>query len=291
MNPWAEDAFFFENDGSKLYGLIHSPERRSEPGGADAPRGVLVCHPFAEEKAVAHRVLTDFARMLCARGYHVMRFDCRGCGDSEGEAADVTIDSQLSDIGCALDEFRRRTGVARPCLLGVRLGATMAALRAAGDEEVGSLILWEPIVHGKLYVDKIIRLQVMANRELGSPEATRGDLVDAMRAQGTAEVVGYEMSAACFDALSSLDLASLIGGFHGEALIMAINKRGRKGRELQTLQQAYEAAGIRTELGSVSEQTFWSDPADPFRELAFWREHDDLFETSHAWLDAQSGVG
>ena len=131
MNPWAEDAFLFESDGSKLFALLHSPEPANAlPAEDGGRRGVVICHPFVEEKAVAHRVLTDFARALCRRGYHVLRFDCRGCGDSEGDSHDVSLSSQLEDIGSAIQELSARAEVTRPSLFGLRLGATLAALRA-----------------------------------------------------------------------------------------------------------------------------------------------------------------
>lgn len=290
MAEHAEDAFLFENDGSRLFALLHSPRPDSALLARDGGRrGVVVCHPFAEEKAVAHRVLTDFARALCRRGYYVLRFDCRGCGDSEGDSHDVSLGSQLEDIGSAIEEIGARVGVLRPSLFGLRLGATLAALRAAEDERVDSLVLWEPIVDTRSYLNKMLRLQAMANREFGSPAITREDLIRDMRATGTVDVVGYGLSARCFDELSTLDLPARVGTYEGDALIMAIQKRERKRRELQVLVRAYLKSGARADFENVLEQTFWNDPGNPFRELASWRGHEKLFDRSIDWLDARQG--
>ena len=87
-----EEAFFFENQGERLFGILHTP---ADPSKGD---GIVFCDPYGEEKHFARRVLANFARRVCAEGFHVLRFDYRGNGDSQGELEAVTPASQLSDI-------------------------------------------------------------------------------------------------------------------------------------------------------------------------------------------------
>jgi hypothetical protein len=78
-----------------------------------------------------------------------------------------------------------------------------------------------------------------------------------------------------------------VGTYAGDALIVAIHKRERKRRELQALGQAYLDGGARADLQNVLEPNFWTDPGDPFRELASWQGHENLFARSIDWLDAR----
>ena len=45
-----------------------------------------MCHPLGEEKLWAHRVFVSLARDLANAGFVVLRFDCRGEGDSDRDA-------------------------------------------------------------------------------------------------------------------------------------------------------------------------------------------------------------
>jgi pimeloyl-ACP methyl ester carboxylesterase len=66
----------------------------------------------------------------------VLRFDFRGCGDSEGDEAVAGTDAWRDDIGTAVEELKRRAGAARVALAGLRLGGTLAAQAAAGRDDV-----------------------------------------------------------------------------------------------------------------------------------------------------------
>src|SRR5690606_39670222 len=50
---------------------------------------VLMCAPFLEERLFCRRVLRNLALSLADAGWHVLRFDSAGEGDSEGELFDV----------------------------------------------------------------------------------------------------------------------------------------------------------------------------------------------------------
>jgi exosortase A-associated hydrolase 2 len=279
----AGQAFYFENKGSSVFAFLHNPN-------ADAQQirdtAVLFCHPFAEEKAVSHRILFDFATTLCQQGFPVLRFDYRCCGDSEGEFNELTLSGQLSDIRRATDIVFEHTGANHLCLFGLRLGGTFAALAAEDEPRVQALILWEPILRGRDYLDQFLRLQVVAdNKEQGSI-GTRKGLIDKMKQDGYVDILGYEISAHFFEELSKVDLLSSIGHFRGAIQVAAINKRGRARDELQALVAKYIAHGAHGQSAAVADTPFWNDPNNPWRELAFWHNHDSLFQQSIEWLKA-----
>jgi uncharacterized protein len=179
-----EEPFFFAGTGGELFAVLHRP--------AAAPiGGFAFCHPFGEEKLWTHRVFVTFARELTRRGYAVLRFDCRGNGDSAGEFKDASIDTALEDIGSAIAELRARSGVDKVSLLGLRLGATLAAVTAERRPDIDTLVLWAPIADGARYAQELLRInmttQLAVFREIREDRAA---LVEGMRQGRTANVDG-----------------------------------------------------------------------------------------------------
>ena len=64
--------------GSPLFGCYHPPD------GAARRSGVVLCYPFGQEYVRAHRAFRLLANRLASVGFHVLRFDYHGCGDSSG---------------------------------------------------------------------------------------------------------------------------------------------------------------------------------------------------------------
>jgi uncharacterized protein len=99
--------------------------------------------------------LRRLATNLSLAGHHVLRFDYFGVGDSAGEGEDGDLDGWYSDIEMAVDELLEMTRNSRVCLLGMRLGATLAANFAKSRKEVDSLVLWDPVFAGREYLDEV----------------------------------------------------------------------------------------------------------------------------------------
>ena len=88
-------------------------------------------------------------------------------------------------------------------LLGLRLGATLAATAAESRPDVDRLVLWAPIVDGARYAQDLLRInittQLAVYREVREDRAA---LVEAMRAGQTANVDGYEVGIAMYEGLT-----------------------------------------------------------------------------------------
>ena len=125
-----------------LYGVHHAP-RGSTPRSA----GVVLCYPFAQEYMRAHRAFRQLALLLSAQGFHVLRFDYTGTGDSSGEPADMSLSRWDEDLRVAVEELMDTAAVDDVWVVGLRLGGALAA-RAASHPSVGGVVLWDPIVSG-----------------------------------------------------------------------------------------------------------------------------------------------
>ncbi len=197
-----ETPFFFASGGFNLFGVLHSPEvaKRRLP--------YLFCPSFGEEKLWAHLVYVNFARELASRGHPVLRFDYRGTGDSDGDFEDSTVETYLADIRCAIDVLVDRVGASMDVgLLGLRFGATLAALTAESVAEVRQLVMWSPVVDGAAYMQELLRvnlaMQMAMYREV---RQGREALIQAMAQGQNANVDGYEIAEAMFKQVSSIQL-------------------------------------------------------------------------------------
>lgn len=165
---------------------------------------MLLCNPFGEEAARSHRTLRVLASQLERAGYAALRFDYRGTGDSWGDGADATIDQWLEDIAVAADELRRASAVDKLVLIGLRLGATLAALATArGVVRARHLIAWDPVVRGAGYLAELTaQHRAYLTEELGA--AWRPPIDDGP----PREAVGAPLGRALVDELTALDLAA-----------------------------------------------------------------------------------
>lgn len=191
MNP-----VFFGDNTALLYGIHHPPKVE----GRDA--GVVLCSPFGQEYMRAHRAMRQLALLLTRKGYHVLRFDYLGTGDSSGELHEVSADQWVANVGQAIDELRELTGVSAVSVVGLRLGALLASQACAGREDIERLVLWDPISSGESYEAELQReIAAEGPREYS---AHSGNAIDA---DGTMHYNGYSMSARFREALRKLELA------------------------------------------------------------------------------------
>jgi alpha-beta hydrolase superfamily lysophospholipase len=193
--------FYFISGDNQLFGWLHSPV-----APLASTVGVVICAPFGYELICAHRSIREFAEAIAAAGIPAMRFDYSGCGDSAeiDESADQ-VALWTRDVIAAIRELRQLTGVERVCLLGIRLGAMLAALAAAECRAVDSLILVGPIVSGRRYVREL-RTTQLAGIVLSGSSGSDGD----PDARGTApkglEVGGFSLPATTLASLALVDL-------------------------------------------------------------------------------------
>jgi exosortase A-associated hydrolase 2 len=214
----------FDSGGRRLLGILHEP--------TNAPRGAFVfCAPFAEEEKCSHRVLFDAAQSLAQAGFIVLRFHYRGCGDSEGEFEEFTLGDWRQDVHAALDFLSDRAPLS---LLGLRLGATLAAQVAEERDDVQRLILWEPILNGRSYVS-----QNLLRKRLRAALTNTSDTQEARReTQDGADFDGYLITSRLQTDLNALDLHAAPLRFRGRVLILQIGAGAQTAR-FAKLQNAY----------------------------------------------------
>ena len=123
----------FRNQGGvMLHGILHEPD-------ASVARGVcvLLLSPGTKGRVGPHRLYTKIAARLAPLGFHVLRFDFYGLGDSEGELstrvlADMYNSIQsgryIGDTIAAMDWMQETLGVRR------FVGSGLVAARSARSQ-------------------------------------------------------------------------------------------------------------------------------------------------------------
>lgn len=191
---------YFGGGARSLFGVLHEPARSAAP-----PRVLVLCAPLWREAVRAHRVLRQLAVRLAKEGLSVLRFDYTGAGDSAGDSEAGDVATWLDDVGAAVDEARRAKGVARVTLLGLRFGATLAALAAASRDDVECLVLWEPVAQGPRYLSAGFADQ----RAWADLYATWRRLPRAFVSDPGDEILGFRVTDAMRASISTVDLSSL----------------------------------------------------------------------------------
>ncbi len=232
-----------------LHGIVHRCRGKAFPAW-----GLLFCDPFAEEKKCAHRVLVEAARVFCAANITCLRFDYRGTGDSPGDFADATLELWLEDILAAARYMRQALQVQTLGLLGLRLGGALACQAAFAEIDlVDFLVLWEPVIEGKQYLQQNFRRSLikamLTDEKQFNPERVRALHYE----MEIFDFDGYPVTAEMRRQIEAIDLLGLPGNFPGPALVVQIGPRQEPAEPYQELADLLGGRAI-----AVRQEPFWA---------------------------------
>lgn len=209
-SPELEPVYF--GGSRELFGCLHAPALPQRTG-----RAVLICPPVAAEYVRCHRPLRLLAAMLAGAGLPVLRFDYFGTGDSLGDIEDASLERWLDDISQAVRFLRGRTRAMQVALVGVRIGASLAARFHFERESLRELVLWDPVVRGQRFVDELREQSAAHARWM---RETQGERPESVPPDGPLDLLGFRFSKAHLDEISSLSLLSAQGDVRGRVMIL-----------------------------------------------------------------------
>jgi pimeloyl-ACP methyl ester carboxylesterase len=143
MMPF-EPVSFRNRQGLMLHGMLHAPDPATARDIC-----VLLLSPGIKGRVGPHRLYLKIAEPLVAAGFHVLRFDYYGLGDSEGALeervmADMYNSIQggryVDDTVAAMDWMSHQHGVRRFIGSGLCGGSISALLTAARDPRIEGLL-------------------------------------------------------------------------------------------------------------------------------------------------------
>ena len=265
-----ETAYFLPLGDERLFAFLHRPD-------GPCRGGVVLCAPLAEEKLWSHRVFVSFARDLCDLGYAVLRFDYRGEGDSDRRFEQSDLRSRVEDTAAAIDDLKRQVPEVRTVtLVGLRLGAAIAALAATGRKHVERLVLWDPVINGADYMQSVLRINLMFQMaQHRKVVESREALVERLDRGDTINIEGYELSAPFYRQVSAMQLEEILVASPVACQIVSITPRAAAARD------DLAALAARCPDATVScavEEPFW-------REIKiFYQRAADLSRVTCDWL-------
>jgi pimeloyl-ACP methyl ester carboxylesterase len=192
------EPFYFGNSAKSLFGIYHPPKL-----GIARHAGVILCYPMGEEYIRSHRAFVRLAMHLSSAGFHTLRFDYYGCGDSEGDSDQGEIRQWLDDISTAIEELKGGSDVNQICLVGLRLGGSLALLAGAERGDIDGLVLWNPITSGRKYVEELITAYQGKARNFFPGLECRS------REEGYKEALGFPLPDSMLKDLEKLDLFAI----------------------------------------------------------------------------------
>lgn len=135
----------------RLFSVRYQP-RCTDPRWSNVRRhGILICHSIGHEYTRAYRNLQQLALILANQGFDVLRFDYFGTGNSTGSCGDLRSETLQGDTRRAAEALWSQADVDTWSLIGVRLGATIAATTDF-DRPPQKCILWDPVVDGHQFL-------------------------------------------------------------------------------------------------------------------------------------------
>lgn len=172
--------------------------------GAGGSAGVILCGPVGHEALAAHRGWRDLGQGLAAAGLTTLRFDYPGTGDSAGDdQGPECIERWVDSIVAAAAFLRAECGVTRISLVGLRLGATLAARASARIGDVSTLACLNPVLSGWAYIRE---MTLLANTWWAQAAPDHHCLETA---PGCLDVIGTRWSAEALAGLKAIDLIKL----------------------------------------------------------------------------------
>ncbi|WP_222918414.1 alpha/beta hydrolase [Natrinema sp. SYSU A 869] len=104
----------------------------------DSDDWLVFCHGLRSDKSGSYEYRCQQAREA---GYNAVRFDARGCGESDGEFVDSTLATRLTDLSHVVDYFDPGSYA----LFGSSFGGKVAFHAAAEDERVEAVATRAPV--------------------------------------------------------------------------------------------------------------------------------------------------
>ena len=260
LSPEPFVPFFLDGADGPLFSIHYPPAAENTPRGA-----LLFVPPFAEEMNRARRMVVLQARRLATLGFHVLLFDLYGTGDSGGDFGEAHWEGWLEDVGYAKRWLVEQSGLP-VTLWGLRTGCLLAAEHHRHNEEMpSSLLFWQPVANGQLFLTQFLRLKIAAAMASGaeggeekgpSTKALRQALLDGE----SLEVAGYDISTSVARGLDAARLGKAVPVANSSAIWLEVGQGEEPSLPpaSQAVIEAWREAGVKVVAKKVPGSSFWS---------------------------------
>lgn len=208
--------------GEELVAVHH------EPASPTKGAWVAFCHGFVSDKSGSYE---GRCRRAVEEGYHAVRFDFRGCGESDGAFVDQTLSSKVADLDAVLRYFDAPAYV----LFGSSFGAKTAFHAAVETgQRIEAVVGRAPVTYNRTFDDRRAHVE-----RHGSYTYDTGHAVDHRFFE--------DFERYSFDAVTeTLDLpVALFHGAADDSVAVADSFEAARAFDADVLLQVYDGEGHR----------------------------------------------
>ena len=244
---------WFGPTGRPAFGWVHTPADGRASGA------VVLCPPLARERVSVHDTYRALAERLAEAGLIAVRFDYDGTGDSAGtDEGPGRVEAWSASVDHAVT-LARSTGVGRVGLVGMRMGAVLAAAAAERLAGVDALVAWDPCWSGRSFVRQQRSISLL---RFGAEEA----------GVGPGELPGFRFDDQTISALGALRLP--VGGIQAARRALVLTRPdatvpAAARAELASTAVAWEEAVGQAELVDV-EPVLSQVPIQTMAQVVHW---------------------
>lgn len=235
----------------QLFGLHQPPT-----GGMEQAECILLCNPFGQEAIRCHRLFRVLAERLSRNGFHVLRFDYFGTGDSDGDDTEGDLAAWTDDVLTAGDEILRLSGCTGSSWFGLRLGATLAGLASIkGEKAPRTLVFWDPVIDGAAYLGDLANAHIATYQaSYGARWKLEAGLREKASAESMVEAMGFPLPNHLQNQLRELSPSSLHAA-KAQRLALFV---GRSSQNTGELQRQLSARGIDVLTMAIETEIVWA---------------------------------
>lgn len=201
---------------------------------ASSSRAVVMCQAHGFEDLCARKSMRVLAERIAETGCAVLRYDFPGCANSAGGDEDSALVAKWrASVKAAVEWLKAEAGAREIVVLGLRLGALIAALEAPGLADLKGIALLAPVTSGRQFVREM-RLLAKIMRPPNAIVVADSAGPDA----NSVDVCGFQISSETQADLGSLSLSGVQSLGDAPVLIMRQN-----GTNVDTLAKVYNDGG------------------------------------------------
>jgi len=245
-----ERHFFLNEETNFLYCVEYIPDISIAKNYA-----VILCKPIWGERIRTHRIFTNLARLLMNMGFTVITCDYLCDGNSSGETLKLTYPKMVDSVIHVYDYLKKQYQPGRYALIGLRLGANVAASAAGSIQQLKKLILFEPILNPIDDFTRALRAN-LSNQTVVHKKIikTREDLIHDIKNGIPVNVDGFLVGKELWESIEAISPFNARSSFMGDALICSLAPPGKAGTNLSQIGNLFVNA--RTE--AIEQEFIWT---------------------------------